>query len=739
MKSLFFILCLGLSFFAHSQNSVSGIVSDKNNIAIAGVNVTIAEIRKETQTDKNGNFELKNLPSGNFTLVFSYIGFTTETKSFSSKNSSKIEVTLTESIHQMDEVVVSTIFNKLQSQNVTKVEQVSAKEMKQRGATTLIEGLATIPGVSQISTGVSIGKPVIRGLSANRVLIYSQGVRLENQAFGDEHGLGLNDDGIESVEVIKGPASLLYGSDALGGVLYFNPEKFAKANSFSTDFGYKSFSNTNGNKFGAGFKGSTERFKLLGRFSKTEHGDYNTGERSQKDSTRVTNTRYSELDFKTGIGYSDKNFSSEFRYNYNELKLGIPEAGIAEQTSEKTPEFPRQAVFNHLLSLNNVVYLPNSKLDLNVGYIYNDRAEFPETDIPGSNWILKTLNYDVKYHLPKFGDLAVIVGAQGMNQTNTNIGTEFLIPDASTKDLGFFGTARYDWGKNVIQAGVRHDVRKITTTEFGIVGDPGYLVPIDRKFNSFNASLGYKTNLNQETILRLNVASGFRAPNIFELSSNGVHDGTIRYERGNAALKSEQNIQLDLNVEYKATHFELFANGFYNKINNYIYIAPDGTQIDGFNVFDYLQNDANLYGGEAGIHFHPHPLDWLHVTTSFESVTGKQSNGNNLPLIPANKLNTTLRFDLKSTKWFKEGFASANVEHTLNQKNNSAFETTSNDYTLVNLGIGGKIVMGKAAFNVSLNANNLLNRNYISHLSRLKNDGIPNIGRNIVFGINFGI
>ena len=129
----------------------------------------------------------------------------------------------------------------------------------------------------------------------------------------------------------------------------------------------------------------------------------------------------------------------------------------------------------------------------------------------------------------------------------------------------------------------------------------------------------------------------------------------------------------------------------------------------------------------------------MHITTSFESVTGKQSNGDNLPLIPANKLNTILRFDLKSTKWFQDGFASANVEHTLNQKNASSFETTSNDYTLVNLGLGGKLILGKTSFNVSLNANNLLNRSYISHLSRLKNDAIPNIGRNVVLGVNIGI
>ena len=734
MKSFFTFLFLGSTFFAVSQNKISGTISDQNSIKLAGVNIAIPELRQETQSDKNGFYQLKNLPKGNFTIVFSYIGFETTSKTIDSKTTTILDIALKTSFHQMDAVIISTVFNKLQSQNVVKVDHLSAKEMLQRGSTTLVEGLATLPGVSQISTGVSIGKPVIRGLSANRVLVYSQGVRLENQAFGDEHGLGLNDSGVESVEVIKGPASLLYGSDALGGVLYFNPEKFAKANSTATDLDFKYFSNTLGTKAGAGFKASTEKFKFLTRFSNTIHSDYLTG-----NNERVTNTRYNELDFKTGIGYADKNFSSELRYNYNQLRLGIPENGIAEQTDAKKPEFPLQKVSNELISWNNVVYLKNSKIDFNLGYIFNDRAEYPEDETPGSNWHLKTFNYDVKYHLPKLGKFETIFGFQGMNQTNLNVGTEYLIPNASTNDLGVFGTSRYDWNKNVLQCGIRHDVRKIKSEAFGAPTDDGYLAPIDRKFESFNASLGYKTNITDNFIFRANVASGFRAPNIFELSSNGVHDGTIRFEIGNPNLKSEQNIQGDLNLEYKATHFEVFANGFYNKINNYIYISPTGTQIDGFDVFDYLQTDSNLYGGEIGLHFHPHPIDWLHITTSFESVTGKKTNGEFLPLIPANRFNNSLRVDMKSTKWFKEGFALANIEHTLNQNSPSVFETKSSDYTLLNIGFGGKIIIGKSTFTVNLNANNLLNRVYISHLSRLKNDFIPNIGRNIVLGVNFGI
>ena len=226
MKKIIPMLLLGFSAILHAQNSVSGTVTDAQNQPLKGVTITAPEIHKGTTTDENGKFTLNNLPNSNLKLSFSFIGFAIQNKNiFVEQKDTNLDISLEEKAFQMDEIIVSTAFNKLQSQNVMKVEHVNMKSIQQKGTATLIEGLATIPGVSQISTGTSIGKPVIRGLSSNRVLVYSQGVRIENQQFGDEHGLGLNDAGVESVEVIKGPASLLYGSDALGGVLYFNPEK----------------------------------------------------------------------------------------------------------------------------------------------------------------------------------------------------------------------------------------------------------------------------------------------------------------------------------------------------------------------------------------------------------------------------------------------------------------------------------------------------------------------------------
>ncbi|WP_413999923.1 TonB-dependent receptor [Flavobacterium sp. W1B] len=746
MKKFIIALILGFSAMLQAQNKVSGTVTDSSNNPIAGVSIYAAELHKGTTTDAKGKYTLENLPNGSLNLNFVFVGFSNQNKTIKTlQKENTLDIILEETLFQMDEVIVSTAFNKIQSQNVMKVEHEKMEDLQRKGTATLIDGLATIPGVSQVSTGTSIGKPVIRGLSGNRVLVYSQGVRIENQQFGEEHGLGLNDSGIESVEVIKGPASLLYGSDALGGVLYFNPEKFANANTFQANVSQKYFSNTLGSNSSLGLKTSTENWKFLARGSYNTHSDYRIS-----GGDRVTNTRYNETDFKTGIGYNNAKFSTVLRYNYNKLDLGIPEEGIAEQTSSKNTEFPRQGVSNHLLSLNNIVYFGRSKLDVDLGYISNNRKEFEESNDPSLDMVLNTFNYNAKYHLPQFGRFETIFGVQGMHQTNTNSGEEYLIPDATTNDFGAFGMVNYEWKSNAIQAGFRFDSRNINSLAHEAEAHDdhdghdhehhgGDFDALNRSFNSFNASLGYKTNLAEPLTMRVNVATGFRAPNLAELTSNGVHHGTNRYEIGNSDLKTEQNLQTDLNLEYNNSHFEFFVNGFYNHINNYIYTSPAGTQIDNNDVFDYVQNNAKLYGGEIGLHLHPHPLDWLHYETSFETVTGKKQDGDYLPLIPANNWNNTIRTEFKIKNWFEEGFAALSVNTTFNQNNVSGFETRSNGYTLVNLGFGGKVKLGKTAFDVNINGNNLFDKSYIAHLSRLKTDGIPNIGRNVVLGINFNL
>ncbi len=733
MKHYIWAVALFFAVPLCAQNTLTGTVVDDKNQLISNATVVIPELHQETTTNEKGVFKFHSLPKIKLQFYFSHIGYKIQNVFIAIKQGeNQYHCVLETAIFQMDAVIVSTVFNKLQSQNVMKVEHQTKKALMQNGALTLVEGLATIPGVAQIETGTAIGKPVIRGLSGNRILVYSQGVRLENQQFGDEHGLGLNEAGIESVEVIKGPASLLYGSDALGGVVFFNPEKFAPANSFKTSLNQKLASNTLGSITSFGTKKSYSNFKVLAKATFATHSDYQIPTKQ-----RVTNTRFNETDFVAGMGWYNHFSNTTLRYNFNKLNIGIPSAGVAEQSTSKNILFPRQAVDNHLLSLEENILFENSKINLNFGFGSNIRKEFEEAENPDLHLKLNTFNYDVKWHLPKVKNLESIIGLQGMKQSNTNFGTRLLIPNASVADFGIFGTTNLQWNKSALQAGLRFDNRNIATETHNQASAPDYFAAINKSYTSFNASIGYKINWNEKNSLRLNLASGFRAPNLAELTSNGVHEGTNRFEIGNANLKTEQNQQIDLNFEYKDSHFEFFSNAFYNNINHYIFTSPTGLEQDGVPVYEYMQSNSKLFGGEIGFHLHPHPLDWLHFESSFSTVTGQKHDGTFLPFIPANQWNNVFRTEFKNNNWLTDGFASLKIFTFFSQNKVAANETKSLDYTLFNIGFGGKIAINKMIFNCNISGNNIFNKTYISHLSRLKPEAISNSGRGVMLAIDF--
>ncbi len=742
MKNFIWLFSLLSSIAVLGQNKIEGTVKDPDNNPLAYVEIYAEELHRGTLTDENGRFELENISNKKIKLIISYLGYNTQYKIITlEQQTTTLNITMTEAVFQVDEIIIATPFQRLQSENVMKVDRITTKGVQKTGATTLVQGLENIAGVSQISTGTGIGKPVIRGLSGNRVLVYTQGIRLENQQYGDEHGLGINDAGIESIEVIKGPASLLYGSDALGGVLYLNPERFASQNTTITNVNQRFFGNTLGSSSSIGLKSSTTDWKYLVRGTYATHSDYTV-----PNGDRVTNTRFNEKDLKTGIGYSKNEFSTVLRYNFNRSTIGLTE-GIADQTRSKTVAEPYQLIDNHIVSLHSHYYFGEAKLEADLGFTFNDRNEFEEHEDVADHeeaalqMDLKTYSYNIKYHQPFGEDIQAVFGVQGMHQTNTNFGEELLIPNATIKDFGVFSTFNFDWNTtNTLQAGIRFDQRGIVTERHEVVHDTEVHVfeAIDNNYTSFTASLGYKTTLWDGLVTRLNIASGFRAPNLAELTSNGVHHGTNRYEVGNNDLKNEKNLQLDLSLTYDTEHVEFFANGFHNTIDNYIYITPTGEVEDGSPVFNYVQDNATLYGGEFGLHFHPHPLDWLHLESSFETVTGKQENGAYLPLIPANSLKNTLRTEFDAS-WIKQGYASIKMQNVFAQNNVSQFETATPNYTLLDLGLGGDVRIANTNVSVSFAVRNLTNTRYINHLSRLKNDGILNPGRNVVLGIQFSL
>lgn len=750
MQKLVLLLFLAVSTLTFGQNNITGSILDQDtNQPVIGASVYIPEIGKGTNTDLDGHFSIPDLSAGTHELVISAMGFSTRTLKVTVPVETSLEILVAPSAIEMEEVIISTPFHQLQSENVMKVERATVEDLSKAGSINITEGISQIPGVESMTTGAGIGKPVIRGLSSNRVLVFTQGVRLENQQFGAEHGLGLNSSGIGSVEVIKGPASLLYGSDALGGVLYFNPESYAMADSTRIDAQATYFTNTLGMEANAGFKTSSEKLNFLVRGNYGAHSDYETG-----DDTRVSNSRFNEWDLKTGIGYRNSRYRGDLRYNLNANRAGIPEEIGIQSTSKELLE-PYQETTNHVLSIDNKFYFDNSSVDLKLGYLFNDRNEFedhedhmeeeepaepdghdqheaePHGEEAALQTHLETLNYDAKYNLPQMGNFETILGVQGMFQSNTNFGEEILIPDAVTTDFGVLATTHYHLEKIDFQAGIRYDTRNLESEAYGEVGNPDYISGVDRNFNSYNGAIGTKFDILPSLSSRINLASGFRAPNLAELTSNGSHHGSNRYEVGNPALDNEQNFQLDLALEYSNEHFEVFANAFYNAINNYIYLDPTGEIREDNAVFNYIQNNAELYGGETGVHIHPHPLDWFHIENSFELVVGKRKTGEYLPLIPAPSVTNTFRVEYRETNWLKHSYSFITLKSTLEQDKTSENENPSNAYTLLSAGFGGTLNVQGIDLQLRLSGKNLLDKVYISHLSRLKPDGIHDIGRNV--------
>ncbi|MCL2596088.1 MAG: TonB-dependent receptor [Paludibacter sp.] len=715
-KYLFLLLCIIQNYFAFGQNIK--VLDSDNKQPIAFASVYFPDSKTGTITDENGIFSTENMSKTVLTQISS-VGYKTLLQYFDFKKDTIIF--LSQALDDLQEIIVSAMNSKLRGENVLSVTQLSLSNNFDNQPLNLAEKLTNISGVDNYSTGAGIGKPVIRGLSGNRVAVYSQGIRIENQQWGEEHGLGLDENGYENVEIIKGPASLLYGSDALGGVLYFSNERYAQANNIEVAVNSEFDTNTSGWRNTGSFKISKKQFHINSFGGYTSHRDYSDG-----NWNIVPNSRFHTTDFKTQLGYTGNKFINTLEYSYLYENYGLTEDAQMpdDYKNSYTPLMPRQGLITHLLSSENTMFFDNaSKLTVDLGFINNNRKEFENNNIASLNMNLNSYQYNAKWTSPTWGKWTLLTGSQGMYQTNRNMGTKILIPDNNTFDVGVFAMTDYYYYKKAYwQAGIRFDNRYIQTTDN----------QLNKIFFAFNFSTGIFQPLTEDISLRANISSGFRSPNVFELLSDGVHEGTNRWEKGNRNLKSENAYQLDVALNYQTQHMELFVNPFFNYINKYIYLQPTADKIDNYPVYDYVQSDAMLFGGEAGFHFHPHPADWLHIEGSYSGVFGQDVDKDFLSLMPSQKLKFTLRSSINFKKVLKIFSIFAQEQYSFAQKRITEYETSTPDYSLINCGMDLGFALGKQKFSITISANNLLNEKYFDALSRYKILGINNIGRNII-------
>lgn len=730
-----------LHTYAIGQNIITGKITDQEGRVLVGAAIFIPELNKGTVTDINGHFKLTNMPNGMFNVHVSFLGYTSKMETIDVSNKSNLNISLNQAILEAEEVVISGGYNSTQHSNAMKIDILKVNKGMAKSSPNFMELLTQVPGVDMISKGSGVSKPVIRGLSMNDVLVLNNGVRFENYQYSSHHPLGIDEFGIEDIEIIKGPASLLYGSDAIGGVINFIKEKPAPIGTILGDYNIQYFSNSIGMANNIGIKGSTKKF-----FGGLRVGQKTNSDFLQGGGDFVPNSRFNELSVKTNAGFTDRIGTFKLFYDFNNQKLGlVEEEAIAKITQRgRKNEIMYQQFDTHLFSSQNNVYLGKFKLELNSSYQNTELVHFGDPGVYEIQMQLATITYEARLHLPSRDNSTYILGFQGLKQANTNLNEREtkLLPNAVINNGSIFGLLQSTFfGKLKMQTGLRYDHKTISTESIGSAVVPeSYRKPVDRSFSSFSGSLGGTYYLNNELLFRVNYASAYRTPNLAELTSNGPHE--LRYEVGETNLVPEYAHESDISLHYHHDNYSFDLAGFYNLIKNYIFIAPTSEYAtSGMSIFRYRQADSFLYGGELGFHLHPSIMKWLHLESAYSSVVGKQMTGQYLPFVPAHKLRLELRGEKERLFFLHKLSLSFSTSTSFDQNFIAPDETITKGYTLIDMSIQANILLNKRPVSVSVGVNNLGDKKYIDHLSTLKEVNRYNPGRNVSFSLKipFGI
>lgn len=628
---------------------------------------------------------------------------------------------------ELKEIVVTGLAGDTKMKEMSApVSVVRPADLAARASGNIISAIAAEPGVSEITTGGGISKPVIRGMGYNRVVVVSDGIRQEGQQWGDEHGIEVDGAGVHSVEILKGPASLMYGSDALAGIIIFHPEPIRPLGTVGGHVSTEYQTNSGLITYSLATDGNLKGWVWGARFSdKYAHAYRNAG------NGPVANSAFRQRAVKALVGKNGSWGYSRLRFSYFHLTPGMIE-GEGDNFGY-TPVLPFQQVRHYKVVSDNTIRLPLGNLKLLVGWQMNRRQEFEESSAePGLDFRLNTLNYDFRWQATLEHDWKLAAGLAGMGQKSDNLGDEYLIPAYGLFDAGLFATAAKTLGQWTLSGGIRADFRWLHSEPL-----EGRFQEFNRRFPGISASLGAVRPLGKYFVIRANVARGFRAPNLAELGSNGEHEGTFRYELGNKDLKPEYSLQGDLGVDFTSKYISVQASAFASRIDNYIFAARNGEWADeGLPVYVFRSGLAHLYGGEFGVDVHP--IHQLHLSSAFSCVYAREAGGDNLPLIPAPRLFSELKWEIThGGKVFNNAFVALNLDWNLRQdrfyaKDNT--ETATPAYLLLGASAGTDVVIkGKTRFSLYVIGSNLTDAVYAPHLSRLKDAGIYNMGRNITF------
>ena len=730
------VLFLCISVVAYSQ--LTGVVKDTlTNEGIPFSKVYFVNLQIGVVSDASGKFEFTEPLPNQFTIRVNASGY--ESKEVLIQGSENQIIYLTESHVEFEEVVVSTLKGGLQTKNPTFVWSRNTAELNEIATTSIGELLGKIPGVSTASSGNGVSKPVVRGLKGNRVVTMLNGIRLENQQWGADHDVGLTDLGIGKIEVIKGPSSLLFGSDALGGVGYFVDEEYEQVGQSSLKLESQYESNGNGTKTNIGYKigGKSVRFNFFGSYN--DYADYQL-----PSGDYVNNSSFNGGTIKMALGANKKNWATHLRYTMSTSRVGIigetedslpTILSYTSDSQDRYSDIPLQGYQNHIVSWENKFFGNQKEWTIRLGHTYSQLEEFEEAYNEAAMGIgLHNTTYNVLLKTKINPYLELVTGMQGSFQFTSNFGEEEeLIPDASQYDNGLLLIGYSHYKKWDFQAGGRFDYRALSANE-----DPTVSQMFLKEYSSANFGIGAVRN-GKNNSFRVNVSSGYRMPHLSELLVDGEHHGALRYEIGNKELKSERAYQLDLSQELRGEHIHVVINPFVNIMTNFIYLEAQDSVIDDLPVYKYNQlNEVLMTGVDLSFHYHPHFAHWLHWESSYSYLYAADNQGVAVPFMPQNKLSTSIKFNFEMQSKFIIENIVINHSYFFDQNRIGQFETSTIGYNIVDLGINTKLNT-KLPMRFSAGVKNLLNETYINHLSGLKGIGVSSPGRNVYVKVTISV
>lgn len=770
-------LFFGFSSYSYTQqiSYFEGSVIDSITLKpISGV--TILGENVYAVTNDSGYFKIEK-PKLSSEVEVSHLGYLPVKFTINEQQNELLQIKLKTASTALDEVSVhSKSAKRVEKETATISISVDEEYLHANRENSLMQTLRKIPGVSTMTIGSGQSKPTIRGLGFNRVSVVQNGIKHEAQQWGSDHGLEIDQYGIEEIRIIKGPASLMYGSDAIAGVVDIQPAKTPAINSFNGEVNILGETNNDLLAVSAGVQGRKQKWYYRARLTYRDYADFKVPTEQisyenyifELDNNNLRNTAGQEANGSFSIGYVGDSFKSEtFISNVNAKNgffanahgLEVRTSSIDYDKSNRDIDLPFHKV-NHIKIVNNSsLDLDTHKLYFDIGYQNNQREEHSEPvphgfmpKPPNSRervFTKNTYSLNVKDIFKPNAAHTLSAGLNTEYQNNNIGGWGFLIPAYDRFTAGIFLFDHYEVNDNLhLQGGVRYDAGTLKTNSYydwyrssrdnndGTTSNVFLQRAENRNldFNSFSGSVGI-SYINKNTTYKLNIGKSFRMPLAHELASDGVNYHMYRYERGNLDLDPESSYQLDVEVLVESGLFNLSVSPFVNFFDNYIYLNPTSDYVETLQVYEYTQSKVFRTGGELSLGYHFTRA--FNVNASAEYVYSRQTSGPKegftIPFSPPliGTLTTNYRFgnfgylnDLNLT--FDMRFAAAQNEIV-------PPEEITAGYSVFNLSLRSKLDLfyteNSALLRIKLN--NIFNSEYYDHTSFYRLIDVPEAGRNL--------